>query len=234
MGATGYIGGRLVPELADAGHEVRCLTRRPEKLAGVPWAERVEVVRGDALDPASLTEALADIDVVYYLVHSIGTGSRFEDTDRRGGRERGRRRQGGGHGAPRLPRRPGAGRGRDGLGPPGLPGRGRPDLPGLGRPRRGAPGRGRHRQRQRVLRDAALPDRAPAGHGHPPLGVVPGAAHRGARRADLPGRRARPGRGHEPALRRRRARRPDLPGDDAALRRRGRACGRGSSSPSGC
>ena len=82
MGATGYIGGRLVPELADAGHEVRCLTRRPEKLAGVPWAERVEVVQGDALDPASLTEALADVEVVYYLVHSIGSGGHFEDTDR--------------------------------------------------------------------------------------------------------------------------------------------------------
>ena len=82
MGATGYIGGRLVPELADAGHEIRCLTRRPEKLAGVPWAERVEVVQGDALDPASLTEALADVEVVYYLVHSIGSGGHFEDTDR--------------------------------------------------------------------------------------------------------------------------------------------------------
>ncbi len=82
MGATGYIGGRLVPDLADAGHQVRCLTRRPEKLAGVPWAERIEVVRGDALDPSSLTEALAGMDIVFYLVHSIGTSGHFEDTDR--------------------------------------------------------------------------------------------------------------------------------------------------------
>jgi uncharacterized protein YbjT (DUF2867 family) len=81
-GATGYIGGRLVPKLAEAGHEVRCLTRRPEKLAGVPWAESVEVVRGDALDPDSLVEALAGVEVVYYLVHSIGTGHSFEATDR--------------------------------------------------------------------------------------------------------------------------------------------------------
>ena len=50
-GATGYIGGRLVPQLLDAGHHVRCLTRRPEKLAGVPWADAVEIVAGDALDP---------------------------------------------------------------------------------------------------------------------------------------------------------------------------------------
>ena len=81
-GATGYIGGRLVPRLAAAGHEVRCLSRRPEKLAGVPWAGDVEIVEGDALVPASLTAALDGVDVVYYLVHSIGTGGHFEDTDR--------------------------------------------------------------------------------------------------------------------------------------------------------
>ncbi|MET0884295.1 MAG: SDR family oxidoreductase [Acidimicrobiales bacterium] len=77
------MGGRLVPRLAEEGHEVRCLTRKPEKLAGVPWAEQVEVVAGDALDPTSLAEPMAGIEVVYYLVHSIGTGGHFEDTDRR-------------------------------------------------------------------------------------------------------------------------------------------------------
>ncbi len=82
MGATGYIGGRLVPRLADAGHVVRCLARRPEKLAGVDWADRVEVVRGDALDPSTLAPAMADVDVVYYLVHSIGGSGSFSDTDR--------------------------------------------------------------------------------------------------------------------------------------------------------
>lgn len=82
MGATGYIGGRLVPRLASAGHQVRCLARDPEKLTGVVWASRVEVVRGDALDPASLDAAMADIDVVYYLVHSIGSSGSFSDSDR--------------------------------------------------------------------------------------------------------------------------------------------------------
>jgi uncharacterized protein YbjT (DUF2867 family) len=82
MGATGYIGGRLVPRLADAGHEVRCLARRPEKLTGVSWASQVQVVQGDALDPESLDAAMADIDVVYYLVHSIGTGGSFSESDR--------------------------------------------------------------------------------------------------------------------------------------------------------
>jgi uncharacterized protein YbjT (DUF2867 family) len=83
MGATGYIGGRLAPRLADDGHEVRCLTRRPDHLAGVAWAESVEILQGDALEPASLVEPMRDVDVVYYLVHSIGTGASFQDSDRR-------------------------------------------------------------------------------------------------------------------------------------------------------
>jgi len=82
MGATGYIGGRLAPRLAEAGHDVRCLTRRPERLAGVPWADRVETAQGDALDRTSLGPVMDGVDVVYYLVHSIGTGSDFETTDR--------------------------------------------------------------------------------------------------------------------------------------------------------
>jgi uncharacterized protein YbjT (DUF2867 family) len=82
MGATGYIGGRLVPRLVAAGHDVRCLTRRPEQLQGVPWAERSEIVRGDALDRDSLDRAMVDVEVVYYLVHSIGTGASFQDADR--------------------------------------------------------------------------------------------------------------------------------------------------------
>jgi uncharacterized protein YbjT (DUF2867 family) len=83
MGATGYVGGRLAPMLAADGHHVRCLTRRPEHLRDVPWADQVEVVRGDALDPASLAPAMEGIDVVLYLVHSIGTGGSFADSDRR-------------------------------------------------------------------------------------------------------------------------------------------------------
>lgn len=82
MGATGYIGGRLVPRLVGAGHDVRCLTRRPATLVGVVWADSVEIARGDALDRASLDEAMSGVDVVYYLVHSIGSGTHFEDTDR--------------------------------------------------------------------------------------------------------------------------------------------------------
>ncbi|ONK12665.1 SDR family oxidoreductase [Streptomyces sp. MP131-18] len=85
-GATGYLGGRLVPELLAAGHTVRCLARTPGKLAGRPWAPRAEVVRGDVTDAASVRAALENIDVAYYLVHSLGKGRHFEETDRRAAR----------------------------------------------------------------------------------------------------------------------------------------------------
>ncbi|MEU6996557.1 SDR family oxidoreductase [Streptomyces sp. NPDC046465] len=82
-GATGYIGGRLVPELLAAGHRVRCLARTPQKLRDHPWAGQVEIVQGDVSDPRSLAGALRDIDVAYYLVHALNSGAGFEDTDRR-------------------------------------------------------------------------------------------------------------------------------------------------------
>jgi uncharacterized protein YbjT (DUF2867 family) len=82
-GATGYIGGRLVPRLLDEGHEVRCMTRSASRLRDVPWADRVEVVQADALDEDSLGPALEGVEVAYYLIHSIDTGSKFSDTDRR-------------------------------------------------------------------------------------------------------------------------------------------------------
>ncbi|MFD7435416.1 SDR family oxidoreductase [Streptomyces sp. NPDC059861] len=85
-GATGYIGGRLVPELLRTGHRVRCLTRSPDKLRDHPWAGEVEVARGDVTDAASAAEALRGIDVAYYLVHALGTGGGFEEADRRAAR----------------------------------------------------------------------------------------------------------------------------------------------------
>ncbi|MFF8288549.1 SDR family oxidoreductase [Streptomyces sp. NPDC016309] len=81
-GATGYIGGRLVPPLLAAGHRVRCLARTPAKLRDHPWAHDVETVRGDVTDPASVAGAMRGVDVAYYLVHALGTGAGFEETDR--------------------------------------------------------------------------------------------------------------------------------------------------------
>lgn len=85
-GASGYIGGRLVPELLDAGHRVRCLVRTPSKLRDHPWGPRIEAVRGDVTDPESVATAMRGIDVAYYLVHALGTGPDFEETDRRAAR----------------------------------------------------------------------------------------------------------------------------------------------------
>ena len=76
-GATGYIGGRLAPRLLDRGFAVRAMARNPDKLDGVDWRDRVEVVRGDLGDPDSLTAAFDGVDVVYYLVHSMGTSPDF-------------------------------------------------------------------------------------------------------------------------------------------------------------
>ncbi|MFD4577835.1 SDR family oxidoreductase [Streptomyces sp. NPDC058417] len=85
-GATGYIGGRLVPELLAAGHRVRCLARSPERLRDYPWSGAAERVRGDVTDAASVAAAMRGVDVAYYLVHALGTGDDFEETDRRAAR----------------------------------------------------------------------------------------------------------------------------------------------------
>ncbi|WP_017538473.1 SDR family oxidoreductase [Nocardiopsis halophila] len=85
-GATGYIGGRLVPELLAAGRRVRCLARSPERLRDHPWRDSVEVVQGDVLDAASLRPALQGVRTAYYLVHSMGGGSGFAEEDARAAR----------------------------------------------------------------------------------------------------------------------------------------------------
>jgi uncharacterized protein YbjT (DUF2867 family) len=82
-GATGYIGGRLVPELVERGHEVRVFVRDPTRIKGRPWADQVEVVVGDVEDPATLGPACADVDVAYYLIHLMDSGRGFVDRDRR-------------------------------------------------------------------------------------------------------------------------------------------------------
>lgn len=82
-GATGYVGGRLLPELeARSDVRVRCLTRRPESLEG-RVADETEVAEGDLLQPESLGPALRDVDAAYYLVHSMGQDEEFEEMDRR-------------------------------------------------------------------------------------------------------------------------------------------------------
>lgn len=81
-GATGYVGGRLVPRLLAAGHNLVCLARKPGRLAGRGWGD-FEVREGDVLDRSSLDSAFSGIDAAYYLVHSMAEGERgFEKRDR--------------------------------------------------------------------------------------------------------------------------------------------------------
>ncbi len=80
-GASGYIGGRLLPSLEHQGYSLRCLARRPDILK--PKVDpSTEVVAGDVLDQQSLDTALRGVDVAYYMVHSIRSTGSFEDTDR--------------------------------------------------------------------------------------------------------------------------------------------------------
>jgi uncharacterized protein YbjT (DUF2867 family) len=84
-GATGYVGGRLVPRLLGAGYRVRCLARAPEKLADRAWAADagVEIVAGDLDDGASIAAAIGGCAAAYYLVHSMeSAGAAYAEKDR--------------------------------------------------------------------------------------------------------------------------------------------------------
>jgi uncharacterized protein YbjT (DUF2867 family) len=81
-GATGYIGSRLVPRLLEEGWTVRVLTRDRRKVAERRWVDEVEIVEGDATTKIALGEALADVDVAYYLLHSMDGRPGFADRDR--------------------------------------------------------------------------------------------------------------------------------------------------------
>ena len=84
VGASGYVGRRLVPALRDEGAQVRAITRRPDE--DLALVRDIEVAHGDALDRASLDRAFADLDVVYWLVHSMGAGGDFAELDRQAAR----------------------------------------------------------------------------------------------------------------------------------------------------
>jgi uncharacterized protein YbjT (DUF2867 family) len=85
-GATGYIGGRLVPALLEAGYRVRVLVRDPIRLEGRAWLADVDVAQGDVLEPDTLDAALTGIDYAYYLIHSMRGGENFHERDTRAAR----------------------------------------------------------------------------------------------------------------------------------------------------
>ncbi len=81
-GATGYIGGRLVPALLEAGYRVRCLVRDARRLQGRSWSNRVEVVEGDALQPETLAPAMENVWAAYYFIHSLTDTKEYRERDK--------------------------------------------------------------------------------------------------------------------------------------------------------
>ncbi len=76
------MGGRLLKDLEEAGHHVRCLVRRPCLLTG-RTAPGTEIVQSDLSDYPTLVEAMKNVDAAYYLVHAMGSSVDFETEDRR-------------------------------------------------------------------------------------------------------------------------------------------------------
>lgn len=80
-GASGYVGGELVPRLLDAGYVVRVLTRSAESVSDQVWADRVEVCEGDASATEDLDRALDEVSVAYYLLHSMDGDGDFHEQE---------------------------------------------------------------------------------------------------------------------------------------------------------
>jgi len=87
-GATGYVGGRLIPLLLASGYTVRAMARSLEKLQGRAWSNHpnLELAQADILDPPSLKRALTGCYAAYYLVHSMNSAQDFAVADRAGAR----------------------------------------------------------------------------------------------------------------------------------------------------
>ena len=88
-GATGYVGGRLIPALLEAGYRVRAMGRSLDKLGCRPWArhQQIELVQGDVLDRESLEKACRGCWAAYYLVHSmIAQKEKYVEADRQAAR----------------------------------------------------------------------------------------------------------------------------------------------------
>ena len=82
-GATGYVGGRLIPELLAAGFDVRAGARNPSDLADRPWSDSIEAVELDLTEADLVEAAMQDVHTVLYLVHSMGGGGDFVAQEQR-------------------------------------------------------------------------------------------------------------------------------------------------------
>ena len=77
-GANGYIGKRLLPLLLDAGHEVVCIVRDKDRFhPDINSLSKIEIIQADLLDRESLNKIPKDVQVAYYLVHSMSTSNDY-------------------------------------------------------------------------------------------------------------------------------------------------------------
>lgn len=83
LGATGYVGSRLVPHLLERGHEVLAASSSRPDPERFGWDPRVRALRCDVTDPIAVAAATDGVDAVVYLVHSLNRTD-FTDRDRRG------------------------------------------------------------------------------------------------------------------------------------------------------
>src|ERR1044072_4102761 len=85
-GATGYVGGRLIPLLLAQGYRVRVLVRDPGTLEGRSWRDNVEGAIGDALAPKALPAAMDGVDAAYSRIHGMSSHADFAQRDLRASR----------------------------------------------------------------------------------------------------------------------------------------------------
>jgi uncharacterized protein YbjT (DUF2867 family) len=85
-GATGYIAGRLIPQLLARGYKVRALARRPHLLRARAWFSQIDIFSGDVTDPASLAPALDGVHTAYYLIHNMTSGHGYTEIELQGAR----------------------------------------------------------------------------------------------------------------------------------------------------
>lgn len=83
-GATGYIAGRLIPRLLDAGYNVRALARKPHLLRARAWFDKVSICQADVMNPDSLVRAMAGVHTAYYLIHNMSLGRGYTDVEIQG------------------------------------------------------------------------------------------------------------------------------------------------------
>jgi uncharacterized protein YbjT (DUF2867 family) len=76
-GATGYVGGCLVPRLLEKGYRVRVLVRDPARISTRTWLPQVELVGGDLFSPGTVHQALQDVSATFYLVHNMSSGRNY-------------------------------------------------------------------------------------------------------------------------------------------------------------